>query len=66
MGLTASIALSLSACIEVKKPINVDPGPDLPVAQVSVLKVAIGAQIESIDGQPPSSLLDQHQRLICW
>ena len=56
MSLTACIALSLSACsIGVKRPINVYPGPDLPVEQVSVLRVAIGARIESIDGQPRSS-----------
>ena len=64
MSLTAFIALSLSACsIGVKRPINVYPGPDLPVEQVSVLKVAIGAKIESIDGQPRFSCTECEMHL---
>jgi len=65
MSVTAYIALSLSACsIGVKRPINVYPGPDLPVEQVSVLKVATGAKIESIDGQPRFSCTECEMHLL--
>jgi hypothetical protein len=65
MSLTSFIALSLPACsIAVKRPINVYPGPDLSVEQVSVLKVAIGAKIESIDGQPRFSCTQCEMHLL--
>jgi hypothetical protein len=56
MSVAVFVALSLSACsIAVKRPSNAYSGPDLPLAQLSVLNVAVGAKIESIDGQPRSS-----------
>jgi hypothetical protein len=64
-SLTACIALSLSACsIGVKRPINAYPGPDLPVEQISVLKVTLGAKIESIDGQSGSPCTGREMHLL--
>jgi hypothetical protein len=65
MSLTSFIALSLPACsIAVKRPINVYPGAGLSIEQVSVLKVAIGAKIESIDGQPRFSCTECEMHLL--
>jgi hypothetical protein len=65
MSLTSFIALSLPACsIAVKRPINVYPGAGLSIEQVSVLKVAIGAKIESIDGQPRFSCTQCEMHLL--